>query len=1376
LRRRPRRCTARNPACLLSNELNPETQTIFERLILERGLVTPDQLAAARRLQAESSTKGGPARTLLEVLTQQGWGDRAGLRDMAHLAAIRSGAERISLGGFELLEKIGQGGMGAVYRASQVNMGRFVALKLMRPKLARDKRYLERFLREARASAKLSHPNIVEGIDAGRDKGYYYFAMEFVDGDSLRRIIDREGPLPEQRCIEIGIQMARALEHAAKFGMVHRDVKPENILVEHDTGVAKLADLGLIKSSAAADMSVTQMGVALGTPNYISPEQAKGEENIDIRSDIYSLGATLYHAATGTLPFDGKSAPVVLSQHLSAPLDPPQHRNPELSIRFSRVIQKMMAKKPEHRYQTPTELIAEFERISRGEQPRAVQSKAQRRRRPETSAPFRKPRLAAAVIGGSLAAVLVLGIVLVYVLADRTDWQSAQAGALYQKAAELVTTQPTNFADIARNLRRCIELDPQGPYANAARELLNTAESFQAHVDRAEAVLTTAATLRGFTRRLGKGEESWANAIRGMAETAAKAPSHPPYAESIRHYIRTASHKLMAHLMRHAVSEPTAVPRVAKWLDAMAAAAPDGMLADECKEKKLRLAGILHDNADHILDRFASKAEELAAKTGRFGAAIDALRSSIPKALMTKRLEALIEKRVQVTLEHAARHVEKRREYVWVLLDNDALERARAQAEQLKKNLGVPALQPQADALCRTTDAAGDFLPLFAKLKELDAATPKDLEAIGTAALELKKRFGKDPYVADRLKKYAGAIDRLTADKKVSKKLRAAEDLLAAGKYDQADAAICDILRDSASTAAQRARATALYAKLPPSYGLIRALKAAFAAVPLPAQNVPLRFKPGSEPTPCTITKVSDKTLTYETKTGRAETAWSALGHQALYDLALGKLRLVKDDDPAALYCLGACCYKEQEIAEARRLLSAALELARKRTDAQLPGRAALVASAQAMLRTIADAGAQKELRQLGQLVRRVKTSRDLDDAVRAWDSFRKKHSDADYLKANAAVLGKIGAELSDAIVRIRTGSIMKSIARAEWAKIVARLQQVLDETGRIAPLPAARRTAMERLLRFGRDYLVEEIIHREAFAVRPWRGLRLIRLKTHGDPRVAKRALQYGKIFDISVECQANAAEQRRYAMRETRGEKTVPVRDVATRLARLNAVFTHWPKERDDCAWAEVEAAREFRRTGPGGNIMTIIMMDAFLKFRRTAPKSARGQAEYERLQAYIQSAPKIPMFRTFVIQKAKQLMTEYRGTGDFPARFCLVVAEQYEAQGDDPNALKYFKKLIDPRSKFKNYAWHGFLGRGRIYERRKMYPEALADYDAALKRSSGWHDGLRCARAIVNLCVHSGKLNKPAHAEKAVDEVIRRASQPEQIDRTRGLLKKK
>jgi serine/threonine protein kinase len=284
--------------------MNPETQLIFERLLLERNVLTLPQVASAKRVQKRLQEDGHDA-TLLEVLLDQDLGDRDRVRELARVAGMRTGAERVSIAGFELLEQVGRGGMGTVYRARQTKMGRDVALKLMKPRLAKDSRYLERFLREARASARLSHPNIVQGIDAGHDKGYYYFAMEFVDGTTLRRLMGREGKLPEQRCVEIGVQIARALDQAHRIGLVHRDVKPENILLERQTGTAKLADLGLVKSTERSDTSVTQTGVALGTPNYISPEQARGEEHIDIRSDLYSLGATLYHASTGTFPFEG---------------------------------------------------------------------------------------------------------------------------------------------------------------------------------------------------------------------------------------------------------------------------------------------------------------------------------------------------------------------------------------------------------------------------------------------------------------------------------------------------------------------------------------------------------------------------------------------------------------------------------------------------------------------------------------------------------------------------------------------------------------------------------------------------------------------------------------------------------------------------------------------------------------------------------------------------------------------------------------------------------------------------------------------------------------------------------------------------------------
>ena len=221
------------------------------------------------------------------------------------------------LGGFELLSRLGQGGMGAVYKARQKSMDRLVALKILPKNLAKNQDFISRFLREARAAGKLSHPNIVTGIDAGFADGYYYFAMEYVEGRNLGDRVRSDGPLPEKEVLEIGRQIAEALEYAHDAGMVHRDVKPENILVTRE-GQAKLCDLGLARTSGGSDdeARVTQAGFAVGTPYYISPEQVRGEDP-DSRADIYSLGCTLYHLLAGQPPFVGPSALATMQKHLT---------------------------------------------------------------------------------------------------------------------------------------------------------------------------------------------------------------------------------------------------------------------------------------------------------------------------------------------------------------------------------------------------------------------------------------------------------------------------------------------------------------------------------------------------------------------------------------------------------------------------------------------------------------------------------------------------------------------------------------------------------------------------------------------------------------------------------------------------------------------------------------------------------------------------------------------------------------------------------------------------------------------------------------------------------------------------------------------------
>jgi serine/threonine-protein kinase len=1334
-------------------DMNPETQRIFEKLVVERRLVTPEQLETAQRRQAETG------RSLLEALIEQKAADRQKLRDLAQVAALRSGAERVSIGGFELLEKIGQGGMGAVYRASQTQIGRFVALKLMRPRLARNHRYLERFLREARASAQLSHPNIVQGIDAGQDKGYYYFAMEFVDGDTLRRQIGREGALPESRCLQIGVQVARALEHAARYGIVHRDIKPENILIEHETGIAKLADLGLVKSTAPTDTSITQAGVALGTPNYISPEQAKGEETIDTRSDIYSLGATLYHAVTGSLPFEGDSAPVVMSHHMKTPLEPAHRRKHDVSVRFSRILQKMMAKKAEQRYQTPTELLEDLERLARGEQPGALQQVG-RRRRPAAPAGIRRPKLALGIVIASGVLTLGLAGLLTLLMGGPGDTPSdpgVEAAIRYRRAADLIESRPREFAEIRENLSKCLELDPDGPHAARAAALLEVAKSFEAR--------TVGAT---------ESPAAWLDAAQRLQALAGEAPDDPDYAAAIRAYLQSTGRRLAARVVRQAVLKPTTVPEGLRWLDAIERGAADTGVAEEARAKQKELAKVLRENADTILDQYARDAKKEAGQ-GRFGAAIRILRSSIPDGLMTERLRTLVEKRAQAIREEAARYVDERHRDVWKLLDHGAAKRAQAQAEHLRKNLGLKELAPRVEQLCRTCEAAPEFLPRLDALAKLAKAEPKDVRAVGSKALELQEEYGSDPYVAQRLEDYEAAIARVRGEGRVEAELAAAEKLIAAGKPVEADAVISRALQHPAVTAEQRRRAVTLRLKLGPIYGLSRRMAAALEPR-LPVANVRLRLEGRAQPLTCDITGVSARALRVEADSLKTEYAWTALGPGTVQDLALGRLGLIEKDDPGGLYDLGAYLF-EHDPAESRRLLGKAVELARKQTDAQLPGRVALISSAELLLHRITEHEAERAAAALARLVPDATGPRTLDRAVEAWRQFKDKYGKTDYAKAEAERLTKLRQALSERIFKVRTASLTDWIREGRWEKLVERLERTREETRTVAPLPPPQGAMIDRMLRFGRDFLVEQIIYRTVFITRPWRGLELAELKTHENKRVAERATRYAKMFDVDVEAQPSAEEQRRYATHEQRGEDRVYVRDVNTRLARFNAVFTFWRRERDHCAWAEIEAAREFRHTGRGGNLMTILMMDHFLeRARRGLSKDLHGHAEYTRLQAFIRRAEGAGPLRQYVIQHGLRMIREYRGVADFPARFCLMVAEQYEAAGEDDHAYTYYEKLLDARSKYKRFTWHGYLGRGRIKKRRERYVAALFDYDLALKHSTYWHEGYRVARAICDLCIHSGKLDKREHAEAAVNEVLKRASHPSHLERTRRLLEKK
>ncbi len=356
----------------------------FGQIAIQENICSFEQVKECLDIQSKLRSLGMQPKRLGEILIEKGYLNEAQAEQIILLQARNPArtptpaqpqvqipipspvavAPRVAIPGYEMIAKIGQGAMGAVYKARQVSMDRLVAIKVLAPKYAQDRAFVERFLREARAVARLNHENIIAGIDFGESGGLHYFVMEFVNGITLAKILARDGRMEERRCLEIGLQIARALSHAHRNNIVHRDVKPENIMITPEN-VAKLCDLGLAKQTGG-DAALTVDGMSVGTPNYISPEQARGNENIDIRSDIYSLGATFYHMITGTTPFSGPNPTVVMTKHVTDAVDPPKRRFPGISDGFNSLILKMMQKRREDRPQNPDVLMGEIEYLRRG--------------------------------------------------------------------------------------------------------------------------------------------------------------------------------------------------------------------------------------------------------------------------------------------------------------------------------------------------------------------------------------------------------------------------------------------------------------------------------------------------------------------------------------------------------------------------------------------------------------------------------------------------------------------------------------------------------------------------------------------------------------------------------------------------------------------------------------------------------------------------------------------------------------------------------------------------------------------------------------------------------------------------------------------------
>jgi len=273
-----------------------------------------------------------------------------------------------SIGGFVLERKVGRGGMGEVWLAEQTSMKRKVAIKIMYSKYTNNSSFIYRFNKEVKIIANLDHPNIVTAHDAGEEDGVCYLAMKYVDGDSLSTRLKSQGKIAEKEALMIVKDVACALQYAwDELKLLHRDIKPGNIMLDA-SGKPLVMDMG-ISRSAIDDSSLTITGVSIGTPYYMSPEQADGLSDIDFRADIYSLGITLYHMVTGVVPYDGTTTASVIKKHVTDPFPLPQEKNPELSDACATLLETMMAKQRENRYQSWSDLIKDIELVQSDMEP-----------------------------------------------------------------------------------------------------------------------------------------------------------------------------------------------------------------------------------------------------------------------------------------------------------------------------------------------------------------------------------------------------------------------------------------------------------------------------------------------------------------------------------------------------------------------------------------------------------------------------------------------------------------------------------------------------------------------------------------------------------------------------------------------------------------------------------------------------------------------------------------------------------------------------------------------------------------------------------------------------------------------------------------------
>ncbi|MBN1818554.1 MAG: serine/threonine protein kinase [Sedimentisphaerales bacterium] len=340
--------------------------TLFGRIAVEQRLVTDEELDQCREELKELHGNEEPV-SLEQVFLKNHYMTKSQiLRLRAQIKESKEAANQIP--GYKVLGKLGSGAMAVVYKAVQLSLDRTVAIKVLPKRFTEKPDYVRRFFKEGKIAAKMNHNNIVQAIDVGEAGGLYYFVMEYVEGKTLYDDLSQGKIFSETEALDIIIQLARALAHAHAQGLIHRDVKPKNIMINNDN-VVKLADMGLARETSDIQAAKHEEGKAFGTPYYIAPEQIRGQLEIDGRADIYALGATLFHMVTGRVPFEAKTPAEVMKKHLKEPLTPPDHINTSLSTGISEMIETMMAKEPKDRYNNMEELLADIEEVRAGRPP-----------------------------------------------------------------------------------------------------------------------------------------------------------------------------------------------------------------------------------------------------------------------------------------------------------------------------------------------------------------------------------------------------------------------------------------------------------------------------------------------------------------------------------------------------------------------------------------------------------------------------------------------------------------------------------------------------------------------------------------------------------------------------------------------------------------------------------------------------------------------------------------------------------------------------------------------------------------------------------------------------------------------------------------------